>query len=138
MKSNDLFTEEKKNEMLELRMKGYSYPQLAQKYGVHDTTIIYHCKHAGITLKEEEKNCILKMSKEGMSNIDISLKIGVAVSVVEFYISRYNEYGVVKTHTPNCPLVREVLKPVGDDNRIKTEIHRQTPKTARCFFVANL
>lgn len=37
-----------KNEMLELRRQGYAFTDLARKYGVDHTTIVYHCRKAGL------------------------------------------------------------------------------------------
>lgn len=38
----------KKAEMIDLRKQGYSYLEISRKYGVDHTTIIYHCRIAGI------------------------------------------------------------------------------------------
>lgn len=45
-----VFTDDpsKKEEMVQLRKAGYSLTDIARKYGVDHTTIIYHCRAAGI------------------------------------------------------------------------------------------
>lgn len=58
-----------KQEMLEMRRQGHSYPSIAKKYGVHMTSIIYHCKRAnlvGFIVKTRMVNPFLKVDQRGV------------------------------------------------------------------------
>jgi hypothetical protein len=73
-----------KMEMLSLRLAGYSYHQIALKYGVDHTTIVHHCKNAGLTIggvRERRRMQELFAVKE-MSNEDIAMVTGVDIAMV--------------------------------------------------------
>jgi len=74
-----------KEEMLDLRRKGYTYFEIARKYNSTHTTIVYHCKRAGLFLKKEDKEAICTLVKKGFSATDIGLKLNVPSTMVDFY-----------------------------------------------------
>jgi hypothetical protein len=84
---------EVKKEMLDLRRKGYSYMEIARKYSVDHTSILYHCQKAGLTLTEEEKIKLFDLVKGGRSSAEVGLRLRVPPTVVEFYCFRYGVGG---------------------------------------------
>lgn len=84
---------QKRANMLKLRIRGYSYVRLARKYNVDHTTIIYHCKEAGIALPVKIKNEMYNFIKMGVLPNDISFKLGIRKEVIDFYIATYGQFG---------------------------------------------
>lgn len=83
----------KKEEMLNLRIRGYSYERIAHKYKVDHTTIIYHCQVAGITLPLRVRNEMYAFIKQSVPAADIALKLTISVDVINRYIAIYGQYG---------------------------------------------
>lgn len=83
----------KKEEMLSLRRKGYSYIQLSRKYKVDHTTIIHHCQMAGLALGEGDRVELFKMLKSGVDHEEISLQLRIRVDTIKYYIEKYGELG---------------------------------------------
>lgn len=81
---NDL---EMKAEMLALRMEGYSFKDISRKYGVDHTTIIHHCRKAGLLIfedpaKKEEMFSMMRKTK----NVDkVALFYGVPRTVIKYH-----------------------------------------------------
>lgn len=66
---NDLDT---RAQMLDLRRSGYSYKAIAIKYGVDHTTIIYHCRRAGLLLDGIQPTVKVNKLKRGCGMIGAS------------------------------------------------------------------
>lgn len=82
-----------KAEMLELRLKGYSYVELAKKYRVDHTTIIYHCQVAGLTVSRDVRDTIFGLIKQGFSKEQVIEQLKISGTVVDFYCYRYGQEG---------------------------------------------
>ena len=77
---------EKKEEMLSLRMMGYSIVQLATKYNVDHTTIMYHCRQNGIAIKYKIREELYRLLKAGEPVDEISKKLDLIPEVIDLYI----------------------------------------------------
>ena len=75
-----------KREMLILRIKGYSYVLLSRRYGVDHTTVMYHCRRAGICLREGVRDQMFQLIKNGITVADISKKLNILEEVVTFHM----------------------------------------------------
>lgn len=94
MARGNIFSNPKKKEnMLILRIKNYSYEKIAARYGVDHTTIIYHCKEAGITLPIDIRNKMYELIDDGIPIVDISGKLGISMEVIDLYTSIYGPSG---------------------------------------------
>ena len=85
--------QETKEEMLGFRKMGYSYIEIARRYNSNHTTILYHCKRAGLVLNEENKNKLYELVKKGLSAIEVGLKLNIPSTVVDFYCFRHGVRG---------------------------------------------
>jgi hypothetical protein len=79
----------KKREMLNYRKQGYTYLQIARKYGADRTTIIYHCQRAGLSLKDNVRIKLYDLIDQGFSPSEVALELKIPSTVVEFYCDRY-------------------------------------------------
>lgn len=92
MARGHLFSDPKiREEMLNLRLQGMSYKNLAKKYGVATSAIIYQCKIGGLILKEDDKKAIFELKKKGCSPKEAATILKASGTVVEFYYSHYEE-----------------------------------------------
>jgi hypothetical protein len=82
-----------KEEMLSLREHGYPYVDLARKYNCIHTTIIYHCRKAGLVLKEKDREKLYDLVKKGMSASEVAKEMHIPSTVVDFYCFRYGVRG---------------------------------------------
>jgi hypothetical protein len=106
-----------REEMLDFRRKGYSYIDIARKYNSDHTTILYHCRRAGLVLNEELKNELYSLVKKGFSAIDVGKKLNIPSTVVDFYCFRYGVRGKKLTCRTKLHLDPISIKP----KRIKRE-----------------
>lgn len=77
-----------KEEMLDLRRQGYSYSELARKYGCDHTSIIHQCILAGIALTGNIRNQVSSLIKRGISPEEVAERFGISSTVVELYSYR--------------------------------------------------
>ena len=80
----------KRAEMLAYRAAGYTYPELALYYGVHHTTILYHCRKAGFmksTRGEGEKMALL--IKAGKTIDEVAKMYSVPSTVISSHYARH-------------------------------------------------
>lgn len=85
--------DEKKQEMLKFRMMGYSYGKLSRKYEVHHTTIMHHCRVAGIAIGKIKRKKLYELIKAGLSFQAIFEKMNVFPKTVELYIKMFGKHG---------------------------------------------
>lgn len=96
-----------KAEMINLRKSGKTYKELATKYKVDHSSIVYHCQEAGLTLKNEQRFALFTLAKQGLTTRQISKRLNLSGTVIDFYCSRHKvKRGCLKTN-PNL-----VFKPV--------------------------
>jgi len=93
LRSRKFADPEIKKEMLNLRLQGLSYNEISKRYNADYSTIIYHCKEAGLTLKTEVKKQLFGMLIEGSPCDDIVNKLNIPKQVVDFYHTRYRIEG---------------------------------------------
>ena len=74
-----------KEEMLDLRRQGYTFSDIARRYGADHTTIMFHCQIAGLTLTNEQQKEMRKLIREGLSVDQVGEILGVAGTVVDFH-----------------------------------------------------
>jgi biotin operon repressor len=79
--------------MLRLRTAGYSYIYLAKLFNVDHTTVIYHCRKAGISITGKKRKEMYLLMDKGVSKNQISSELGIGKEVVERYIELYKEGG---------------------------------------------
>ena len=107
---------DKKAEMLAYRQNGCSYPQLALYYGTDHTTILYHCKKAGlVTLKKAEKKKIVELVADGMSPKDVAIQFKTTESTVVTYCKMAGMIGQ-KIVMPTPLMVLQIKPPM---NRVR-------------------
>ena len=82
-----------KKEMLILRIRGYSSVTLARRYGVNHTTILYHCRQAGICITTQVRKQLFQFIKNGLCIIDVSRKLNIPEDVIKFYTEIYGNNG---------------------------------------------
>lgn len=88
-----IFTPEKIKEVINLRKMGYPYSVLAKKYKVDHTTIIYHCRDAGISLRRCQKKIINSLLSQGASAEKISEILKIPLEAAEYHISMFKIAG---------------------------------------------
>lgn len=90
-----------KAEMIALRDAGYSYKDIAIKYGVDHTTIIYHCRKAKMVVFGDPviKKEMLDRVRSGGNIDEIAAHYGVNRTVIESYCHRSGIKGVSVTRT---------------------------------------
>lgn len=104
----------KKEEMLILRIKNYSYERIAKKYKVHHTTVIYHCQQAGITLPWKLKDQMYEFIGRGVPIEEVSDRLSIPMDIINLYLALYGTNGskVFSRRTiNNRPKVPEFIHP---------------------------
>lgn len=85
-----IFEDPKKiEEMLNLRMMGYSYVQIARRYDVDHSTIIYHCQKNRMSLRSETKKELYDLIKQNATIEEISKKLIIPLETINLYLSIY-------------------------------------------------
>lgn len=84
---------EVKEEMLELRRQGYTFSDIARKYGADHSTIIFHCRAAGLALTGDQKREMFDLIKEGQTVEEVGEQLGVDGSVIELYCIQHGVHG---------------------------------------------
>ena len=119
-----------KEEMLDLRRQGYSYVEIARKYHADHTTILYHCKKAGLILGRDAIQRLFCLVKQGLSAVDVGLRLHIPSTVVDFYCFRYGVVGngiVFRTKTklksivepkPNGPVYSKLPKSLNQFTKV--------------------
>ena len=79
---------EVKAEMLDLRRQGYTFSDIARKYGADCTTILFHCQIAGLALTMEQQKEMRVLIRENLSVEEVGDRLGVNGSVITLYCTR--------------------------------------------------
>lgn len=89
----------KKAEMIALRLQGYPYGDIARKYNVDHTTIIYHCRVAGLLIFSDPfiRDEMLAKIAAGESTVKVAEFYNCLPSVVESWCRRSGMKGVAST-----------------------------------------
>lgn len=100
----------KLQELLTLREKGWSYPKLADKFGVDHTSVMYHCVRHGIKsrnpnyrptrLSEETQAKALAMRKKGVPVRVIAEELKETSSILTHLFTRKEAPAVKIQGTP--------------------------------------
>ena len=72
-------------ELISLRLKGYTITDIARKYKVDHSSIIYHLQKAGVALKKNVRDELLRLAIRGYSLGAITKSLGIPSPVVEYY-----------------------------------------------------
>ena len=120
----------KKAEMLAYRAAGYSYLQLACYYGVDHSTLIYHCRKAGmvVPMKGDSRDKILELIKKGKTIKEVSKELNILESTISTFLSKEGVKGFKIVSNKKllvlslpCPMTR-------NRNYIKSQIsYKRTP-----------
>lgn len=80
-------------EMLELRRQWYSYHDIAFRYGIDHSSVVYQCMKAGVSLTKKQYALLCELVLEGFSIEAISERIGATNEVIEAYCLYYGVRG---------------------------------------------
>jgi hypothetical protein len=106
-----------KAEMLSLRRAGYSYIQIARKYGVDHSTIVYHCKKAGLLLFTDKwlLGEMLDKVRAGVDIDSVAILYGCSRTVIESYCHRAGITGIeVSKNQDSLPPLTPDLPELGE------------------------
>ena len=80
-------------EMLELRRQGYTFADIARKYGADHTTIMFHCQRAGLALNRTQQKEMRGLMQGGHTVEETAALLGVSSTVVTLYCSQHGVPG---------------------------------------------
>lgn len=76
-------------EMLNLWTRGYSCSKLSRKYNCDRASIIYQCQKAGLALKQDVRNKLFALIKQGFTPEKVAEELNLTITVVKLYYDWY-------------------------------------------------